>query len=380
MPGSSREVFSALSDITFQVDMGERVGIIGRNGAGKSTLLKILSRVTEPTHGRVELRGRVASLLEVGTGFHSELTGRENIFLSGAVLGMSKAEIRRRFDEIVAFAETEKFLDTPVKRYSSGMYVRLAFAVAAHLEADILIVDEVLAVGDHQFQQKCIGKMQSITGEDRTLLFVSHNLGVLRSLCDRALCLEDGRLVEYGKSADVVSHYLERNSRSSSQGVIRFPRRQSEFEARIVQLRVLPVHKMGAPDILGFRDPFAVEIEIEASKPLTDLVLGLSITNEMGEVLTTAHTHEIGVPVEDQTLVNVSRGTARFKWTVEENILRPGRYFLNASIFNRRLHSNYDVIAEPLAFVVEDHGTKGYFDERQAGLFFLRQAKWSRIR
>src|SRR5438034_6175906 len=189
------EEFWALKDVSFEVKQGEVVGIIGRNGAGKSTLLKILSRITEPTEGRVRIKGRVASLLEVGTGFHPELTGRENIFLNGAILGMTRVEIKTKFDEIVAFAETEKFLDTPVKRYSSGMYVRLAFAVAAHLEPDILIVDEVLAVGDAQFQQKCLGKMQIVAlDEGRTVLFVSHNMGAIRNLCSTVELLADGRI------------------------------------------------------------------------------------------------------------------------------------------------------------------------------------------
>src|SRR6266704_1257028 len=192
--GDSREDIWALRDIGFEIRQGEVVGIIGRNGSGKSTLLKVLSRITEPSEGRVMIRGRVASLLEVGTGFHPELTGRENIFLNGAILGMSRAEIRKKFDEIVAFAEVEKFLDTPVKRYSSGMYVRLAFAVAAHLEPEILIVDEVLAVGDAEFQKKCLGKMQEVSEkEGRTVLFVSHNMSAIRSLCDRGVLVERGR-------------------------------------------------------------------------------------------------------------------------------------------------------------------------------------------
>jgi len=191
----SIEEFLALDDVSFTVNAGDRVGIIGRNGAGKSTLLKILSRITEPTNGRVTINGRVASLLEVGTGFHPELTGRENIYLNGAILGMSRAEITRKFDEIVAFSEVERFLDTPVKRYSSGMYVRLAFAVAAHLEPEILIVDEVLAVGDAEFQRKCLGKMRDIsTGEGRTVLFVSHNMGAIRTFCNRCVLLERGTI------------------------------------------------------------------------------------------------------------------------------------------------------------------------------------------
>src|SRR5438477_4550081 len=192
--GDSIEEFWALKDVSFEVRQGEVLGIIGRNGAGKSTVLKILSRITEPTTGRITLRGRVASLLEVGTGFHPELTGRENIYLNGAILGMSRSEIRKKFDEIVAFAEVEKFLDTPVKRYSSGMYVRLAFAVAAHLEPEILIVDEVLAVGDAEFQKKCLGKMSEIAGGGRTVLFVSHNTGAVASLCPSVMWLDEGRV------------------------------------------------------------------------------------------------------------------------------------------------------------------------------------------
>ncbi len=203
-----REEFWALNDISFEVKRGEILGIIGRNGAGKSTLLKILSRITEPTSGCISIDGRVASLLEVGTGFHPELTGRENIFLNGAILGMTKVEIKRKFDEIVAFSEIEKFLDTPVKRYSSGMYVRLAFAVAAHLEPEILIVDEVLAVGDAEFQKKCLGKMRDAAGHQKTILFVSHNIVAVQSLCSRAMLLREGKLVADDAVGPVVSSYL----------------------------------------------------------------------------------------------------------------------------------------------------------------------------
>jgi len=204
-----KEAFWALKDVSFEVKKGELIGIIGRNGAGKSTLLKVLSRITEPTEGKIRIRGRVASLLEVGTGFHQELTGRENIFLNGAILGMSRAEIRRKFDEIVAFAEVDKFLDTPVKRYSSGMYVRLAFAVAAHMEPDILIIDEVLAVGDSQFQKKCLGKMEEVAAsEGRTVLFVSHNMGIISRLCPRSIMLQRGRIAAMGATNEVISEYL----------------------------------------------------------------------------------------------------------------------------------------------------------------------------
>jgi lipopolysaccharide transport system ATP-binding protein len=203
--GDTVEEFWALKDVSFEVRRGEVLGIIGRNGAGKSTLLKILSRITEPSEGRVTIRGRVASLLEVGTGFHPELTGRENIYLNGAILGMTRAEIRKKFDEIVAFAEIEKFLDTPVKRYSSGMYVRLAFAVAAHLEPEILIIDEVLAVGDAQFQEKCLGKMSEVVGGGRTVLFVSHNMGAVRSLCIRGLLLDRGKVQIDGSVSKAIA-------------------------------------------------------------------------------------------------------------------------------------------------------------------------------
>jgi lipopolysaccharide transport system ATP-binding protein len=209
--GRDENTFWALKDVSFEVKRGEAVGIIGRNGAGKSTLLKILSRITEPTEGRVRLHGRVASLLEVGTGFHAELTGRENIYLNGAILGMKRTEIERKFDEIVAFAEIEKFLDTPVKRYSSGMYVRLAFAVAAHLEPEILLVDEVLAVGDAAFQNKCLGKMQQVAGEGRTVLFVSHNMAAVQKLCTRACLLDNGKVVVQEGVNEVVARYLGRS-------------------------------------------------------------------------------------------------------------------------------------------------------------------------
>ncbi len=204
----TKEEFWALQSLNFEIQQGERVGIIGRNGAGKSTLLKVLSRIVKPTTGRVELRGRIASLLEVGTGFHPELSGRENIFLNGSILGMTKAEIKSKFDEIVAFSEVEKFLDTPVKRYSSGMYVRLAFAVAAHLEPEILIVDEVLAVGDAEFQRKCLGKMKDVAGTGRTVILVSHNMAAVQHLCERAIYLQNGKLVESGPAEQVIGTYM----------------------------------------------------------------------------------------------------------------------------------------------------------------------------
>ena len=210
-PIPKEEIIWALQDVSFEVKEGEVIGIIGRNGAGKTTLLRILSRITEPTKGRVTLKGRVASLLEVGTGFHPELTGHENIYLNGAILGMDRYEISRKFDEIVAFAEIARFLDTPVKRYSSGMYMRLAFAVAAHLDPEILLIDEVLAVGDAAFQKKCLGKMEDVAKEGRTVLFVSHNMGAVESLCNRAYLLDHGQVVQSGETQNVVSSYLAKN-------------------------------------------------------------------------------------------------------------------------------------------------------------------------
>lgn len=237
--GPEETEFWALQDVTFEVRKGEVVGIIGRNGAGKSTLLKVLSRITEPTKGRIGLKGRVASLLEVGTGFHPELSGRENVYLNGAVLGMRQAEVRRKFDEIVAFAGVEKFLDTPVKRYSSGMYVRLAFAVAAHLEPEILIVDEVLAVGDSEFQKKCLDKMREVTDGGRTVLFVSHNLSAVAALCNRAIYLKAGKLLMTGESNDVIARYQSDVAHHDEEPVSNPAFRSGSGTHRIVELRPL---------------------------------------------------------------------------------------------------------------------------------------------
>jgi lipopolysaccharide transport system ATP-binding protein len=240
----TREEFWALKDVSFDIQQGDRIGIVGRNGAGKSTLLKILSRITEPTQGEIRIRGRVASLLEVGTGFHGELSGRENIFLNGAILGMSKEEIKRKFDEIVAFSEVEKFLDTPVKRYSSGMYVRLAFAVAAHLEPEVLIVDEVLAVGDIQFQKKCLGKMEDVGKEGRTVLFVSHNMGVIGSLCNRGVYLKNGQLAQFGAISTVISEYLKTSYVDSSYepGVLLQTNVKRADECQVLSVTLLDEH------------------------------------------------------------------------------------------------------------------------------------------
>jgi len=233
----SNETIWALKDVSFEVKQGEVVGIIGRNGAGKTTLLRILSRITEPTEGCAEIHGRVGSLLEVGTGFHHELTGRENVYLNGAILGMKRTEIERKFDEIVAFAEIERFIDTPVKHYSSGMYVRLAFAVAAHLEPEILLVDEVLAVGDIQFQKKCLGKMKDTAVGGRTVLFVSHNMGAIRQLCPTCLWIDRGRLEKYGASAPVIDSYITTADASGATGEATFDEDlEKEFQLRSVRL------------------------------------------------------------------------------------------------------------------------------------------------
>jgi lipopolysaccharide transport system ATP-binding protein len=235
------ETFWALKDVSLEVKEGEVLGLIGRNGAGKTTLLKILSRITKPTTGWAEIHGRVGSLLEVGTGFHPELTGRENAFLSGAILGMSKNEIERKFDEIVAFAELEKFIDTPVKHYSSGMYVRLAFAVAAHLEPEILLVDEVLAVGDASFQKKCLGKMGDVAKTGRTIVFVSHNMTAMRRLTSRAIWLEGGQIAETGPVANVIDHYLQKNTESNLESVWEDERTAPGDErVRLHSVRVIP--------------------------------------------------------------------------------------------------------------------------------------------
>jgi lipopolysaccharide transport system ATP-binding protein len=269
----SDEDFWALHNVSFEVKRGEVVGIIGRNGAGKSTLLKILSRITEPSEGEVHLRGRVASLLEVGTGFHPELTGRENIFLNGAILGMSRAEIRKKFDEIVAFAEVEKFLDTPVKRYSSGMYVRLAFAVAAHLEPEILIVDEVLAVGDAEFQKKCLGKMQDVAKGGRTVLFVSHNMAAVQSLCGSGLLLNRGGLVFQGGSTEAVAQYLDTGLTSIG-----------DFERLIISNSVVLMRLEVNPPVIHCNDEIVFEIELQATTEeiITDLMLEIySISGQL---------------------------------------------------------------------------------------------------
>lgn len=272
----SSEEFFALRDVSFTVNAGDRVGIIGRNGAGKSTLLKVLSRITEPTHGRIVLNGRVASLLEVGTGFHPELSGRENIYLNGAILGMSRAEITAKFDEIVAFAEVERFLDTPVKRYSSGMYVRLAFAVAAHLEPEILVVDEVLAVGDAKFQRKCLGKMEDVSKGGRTILFVSHQMDAVQRLCNKGLLLEHGQLAATGSMNDVIHAYT--SSGSSGTAVTELMQYATpELVAFTERVRLLDHDGRPLNEIL-MGTAWALQVEFTLRRPVEGLVVALGLS------------------------------------------------------------------------------------------------------
>ena len=286
-PYSASEEFWALKDVSFEIKQGDRVGIIGRNGAGKSTLLKILSRITEPTTGQIAIKGRVASLLEVGTGFHPELTGRENIYLNGAILGMSKAEIKRKFDEIVDFAEVEKFLDTPVKRYSSGMYVRLAFAVAAHLEPEILVVDEVLAVGDVQFQKKCIGKMGEVTKEGRTVLFVSHNMSAVEALCNRGICLESGSLCLNSTSEKAVMFYLK-SAYNLTQEVVLDERKDRRGSGRVRAFSFKILDEQGNEEQVlqsGKNYDFKIEYLNKTGHILSDVVISVDIHDDKDSVV-----------------------------------------------------------------------------------------------
>jgi lipopolysaccharide transport system ATP-binding protein len=307
---ASREEFWALKDVSFDIKQGEAVGIIGRNGAGKSTLLKILSRITKPTKGRIEIEGRVASLLEVGTGFHPELTGRENIFLNGAILGMHRAEIKKKFDEIVAFAEVEKFLDTPVKRFSSGMYVRLAFAVAAHLEPEILIVDEVLAVGDVEFQKKCLGKMENVTGkEGRTVLFVSHNMDFISKLCTRAVLLNKGEIETIGAVDEVTHTYLNRGGNVAATFTAENPQRS----LRSVSLDEAALRQ----------EKLVIKIGYLFSDKVVNPTFGVVIYNENGGPIFGSNTlyHPPANPIKNQSgEVTVSFGQLP---------LWPGRYYIS---------------------------------------------------
>lgn len=337
-PDSSKEDFWALRNVSFEVGQGEVIGIIGRNGAGKSTLLKILSRITDPTEGRVTLRGRVASLLEVGTGFHPELTGRENIYLNGAILGMSRAEIRKKFDEIVAFAETEKFLDTPVKRYSSGMYVRLAFAVAAHLEPEILVVDEVLAVGDAEFQKKCLGKMKDVSEGGRTVLFVSHNMGAIAGLCGRSLLLHEGHLITDGRSDEVIELYLRGTDGSSSNAEIRYYGGHSD--AFFTRIAILNEDSVPCADV-DVRKGFSVCLEYSLTRQIPNIDAGIAVFNFAGSKVFFSARHQSQLSDHFSTA-----GQYKSIIRIPGLFLTPGFYSVsagldipNTQVFDHRVHA-----------------------------------------
>jgi lipopolysaccharide transport system ATP-binding protein len=344
--GDKVEDFWALKNVNFEVKRGEVLGIIGRNGAGKSTLLKILSRITEPSEGRVRIEGRVASLLEVGTGFHAELTGRENISLNGAILGMTQREIREKFDEIVAFAEVEKFLDTPVKHYSSGMYVRLAFAVAAHLEPEILIVDEVLAVGDAEFQKKCLGKMNRVAAADgRTVLFVSHDMSAILQLCPNCILMRQGQIHKSGKSVEVVSDYLSDSRLESKPDIRNWPDRSGSGEARVTRLSI--TDETGLPtSIFPFGSTICIHLEAEAYEPLSNPCFGIAVHGASGEALVDLQSNHNGLRV------GRVQGRVRIQGTYPNVGLYPGRYFITPwitdsaarSIDLARMCGNFQII------------------------------------
>ncbi|MGZ3884923.1 MAG: ABC transporter ATP-binding protein [Bacteroidia bacterium] len=310
------EEFWALKDVSFEIQKGDRVGIIGRNGAGKSTLLKILSRIVTPTTGRIEYEGQIASLLEVGTGFHGDLTGRENIYLNGSILGMSKQEITKKFDEIVDFSEVEQFLDTPVKRYSSGMYVRLAFAVAAHLEPDILIVDEVLAVGDSAFQKKCLGKMQDVsTKEGRTILFVSHNLGQISSLCNKAILLNKGMLENEGTPDAIINQYFNSGKINDDTEFFFEPSKEKEFGIRSIKMLNSKKEKHKN---FAHNEPMLIEVEVEKNRFLNDVILGIYFSDTYDKKIFTTQ-----IAVFDKF---ENKNTSRFLLTVPGSVLVPNTY------------------------------------------------------
>ena len=318
------EEFWALKDLNFEIQPGDRVGIIGRNGAGKSTLLKILSRITEPTTGRIEIDGRVASLLEVGTGFHPELTGRENIYLNGAILGMSRAEIRQKFDEIVEFSEIEQFLDTPVKRYSSGMYVRLAFAVAAHLDSEILIVDEVLAVGDAAFQKKCLGKMEDISNRGRTLLFVSHNMGAISDLCTRGVLIEGGRVAMDGDARGIIKKYLSSTITRSSKKNWTHEAAPGDAACRLRSLTVCQENEPISGTALVTL-PIQICFSIDVETPADELGLTLLISDFEGKVI--VHTSSM----MNRRLRTFARGQHVLSATLPAYLLNSGTYFVSVT-------------------------------------------------
>lgn len=372
MPSESYEDFWALNDISFEVKLGDRIGIIGRNGAGKSTLLKILSRITEPTTGSIRIKGRVASLLEVGTGFHPELTGRENIFLNGAILGMQREEIRRKFDEIVAFSEIEKFLDMPVKRYSSGMYVRLAFAVAAHLEPEILIVDEVLAVGDAAFQKKCLGKMQEVGSEGRTVLFVSHNMAAVENLCQTGLVLDKGNIGFNSGISEAVKFYL--NSFSEKIDNCDISKRLDRAGNGNIRITNLLIKDQAGNT--GIHFPIGAEIIIEIKYKASAEVKNPQVIVGVYDLMNVGVTRfDTGIAGH---LPSVLPASGRISCSTESMPLVPGRYIINIAFLSNGVMQDYLVGAEYLDIVGTDYFKTGkIFDESDSKLArVLIRHKW----
>jgi lipopolysaccharide transport system ATP-binding protein len=352
----------ALKDISFEVKQGEVIGIIGRNGAGKSTLLKILSRITEPTEGYADIYGRVGSLLEVGTGFHPELTGRENIFLNGAILGMKKQEIDRKFDEIVAFAEVERFIDTPVKHYSSGMYLRLAFAVAAHLEPEILLVDEVLAVGDAAFQKKCLGMMEDVARRGRTVLFVSHNMQAIQQLCRTAMQLNGGKIVGLGDSASVVARYL--NEAKQIGCVATWPTQLApgNDEVRLLGVRVCSDNGSNSGVYSSSKDMF-VEMEFVAHTLHSALCVGFDLVTSKGEIVT--RSYQTDSSPEDWPKIRL--GENKWRCRIHGGLLNAGVYYICPRI---GMHNMYWIVyLEGVAQfqIILDHGISPFWNVLTAG-------------
>jgi lipopolysaccharide transport system ATP-binding protein len=354
------ETLWALKDVSFKVERGEVVGVIGLNGAGKSTLLKILSRITEPTKGYADIYGRVGSLLEVGTGFHHELTGRENIYLNGAILGMKKTEIERKFDEIVAFAELDKFIDTPVKHYSSGMYVRLAFAVAAHLEPEILLVDEVLAVGDAAFQKKCLGKMGEVAREGRTVLFVSHNLAAISKLCQRTVMLDSGELKMDGRADQVIEAYnSECEQFATSMEVLKNPElRRGDGRVRFIRAEVFNPEESNT---ISLSKPLTINLVYEAEQDLPDVKFYIYVLDELGNGIVFCSNHFSGETMP------VKAGVGAVQCLIQKNPLSPGKYWINVDIYAAGLQCDYVEKIQTFAVTYGDFYGTGMIPDPRSG-------------
>jgi len=353
--GTKREEFWAIQEITFKVEKGEVIGIVGKNGSGKSTLLRILSRITRPSSGWAEIYGRVGSLLEVGTGFHPELTGRENMYLNGAILGMNKHEIDKKFEEIVEFAEISDFIDTPVKRYSSGMYVRLAFAVAAHLEPEILLVDEVLAVGDSAFQRKCLGKMEDVAHAGRTVLFVSHNMIAIQSLCSRVIWINNSKLVEEGPTASVVSHYLHASASSTTNRTWEDPKDAPGNETvRIHRVSIRPENG-SAEDPIHLDSPAVIDVEFWNSVPDSRLTITLHVFTEENICAFTTGSVQSGQEWYSKPL---ETGLYRTICRIPANFLNSGNYRINMLVV-KNLEAITFQMNDALSFSILEMETRG---------------------